>query len=105
MARARRQHGMRGAAAFVLDETFGVGRNALYFGGDRLFARTDHDGGCRDAGFADRVQHVRKQRAPGDCMEHLGPRRTHARALAGREHDRKTRSSHHQTSAALLGAE
>ena len=86
---------MGGAAPFLLHETFGGRRSAFDFGGHGLLARPDHHGCGGDAGLADGAEHMREQRAPGKRMQHLRPRRTHARALAGREHDGKTGSSRH----------
>ena len=81
---------MRGAAALGLDESLGVRQHAPGFGLDRGSPRPDHHGRRCPAGLAHRGEHMGKQRPPRDRMQHLGPRRTHARALAGGEHDRKT---------------
>ena len=48
------------------------------------------------AGAAHRRQHMRQQRAPRDLVQHLRPRRAHARALAGGEHDRKAGAFAHR---------
>jgi hypothetical protein len=86
---ARREHRMRGAAPFRLDEHFGLGQRATRLRGDRVRIRPDHHGGPVDAGAAHRRQHMRQQRTPGDRVQHLRTRRTHARPFAGGEHDRE----------------
>ena len=42
-----------------------------------------------------RIEHMREQRAAGDLVQHLRPRRAHAGALAGGEHDRKAGPVNH----------
>src|SRR5262249_1313998 len=47
----------------------------------------DHHRRSGAAGATHRIEDVADQRAPADRVQHLGTRRTHAGAFAGREHD------------------
>ena len=48
---------------------------------------TDHDGDVVDLRLAHRPEHMRKQAAPGDPVQHLRHGGLHARAFARREND------------------
>ena len=61
----------------------------------------DHDGGLRPAGRPQRRQHMPQQRPARHRVQHLRPRRQHARAFAGRQHDRQAGSRAHHSSARL----
>ncbi len=80
---------MRGAAPVALHETFGLRRNTPHFRCDRVLPRPDHDGGGVHLGVGDGGEHMRQERLAGDRMQNLRPRRAHACALAGCEHDGK----------------
>ena len=80
---------MRRSAALPLHETFRARQNALSLRRYRTVVRADDNGRGVYSGFGDGRQDVREQRASRDRMQHLGQRRTHAGALAGRKHDRK----------------
>ncbi len=88
--RLRGEHRMRGATAFALNECSGIRQDAPRFAGDVVLPGTDDDGGCGDAGLGDRIEDMGEQRLSGQRMQHFGPRRSHARALAGRQYDRQT---------------
>jgi len=72
-----------------LHEDFRVGHDAFCFDNHALGIRGDHDRRRGRRGFAHGIESVGEQRAAGDGVQHLRPRGTHARALAGREHDGK----------------
>ena len=78
---------MRRSAPLALYEGCSARQDAARFGGNLVLSGTDDDGGRRDAGFGDRIEHVGKERPTGNRVQHFGPRRIHARALAGRQHD------------------
>ena len=86
---ARGEHRVRGAAPLGLHEHLGLGQRVPRLVGDRVRIRPDHHGGPVDAGAAHRGEHMGKQRAPGDRVQHLRTRGTHPRPLAGGEHDRQ----------------
>jgi hypothetical protein len=77
-------------ASLTLDDDFGTGKSLAGFGRDRLGAGPDHDCRHRAPGLAHGLEHMSEQRPAGDRVQYLRPRRAHARALAGREHNGKT---------------
>jgi hypothetical protein len=79
---------MRCAAPLRLQEDFGRRRRALGFGRHRIAAGSHNHRRRGAAGLADRVEHMGEQRSAGDGAQYLRPRRAHAGALAGRQHDR-----------------
>ena len=97
---------MRRAAPVALDESCGVRENPARLSGDRVLSGPDDDGGRRHARLGDRIEDVGEKRSTGHRVQHFRPRRMHARALAGRQHDRKAsprpRQRLHATSAAVL---
>ena len=89
------QHRMRGAEPLALNEGRGIGADAFDLVGDRLVVGSDHHGERGARSVRGGVQHMRQQRLAGDGMQHLRQRGSHARALAGREHDGEAGSSGH----------
>ena len=85
----RREHSLRRAAPLGLHENGGIRAYPVCLRGHGVLARSNDNGGRGNAGFGGSIQHMSKQRFAGERMQHLRPRRTHARALAGRKHDRK----------------
>ncbi|OIQ86786.1 hypothetical protein GALL_313750 [mine drainage metagenome] len=81
----RLQHRVAGAELRLLlaERRAGGGKR----GADLLGAVADDDDAALRVELRGGIQHVREQRAPGQRLQHLGPRRLHAGALAGREHD------------------
>ena len=100
---ARGEHRVRGAAPLGLHEHLGLRQHAPRLVGDRVRVRTDHHGGRFDAGAAHRREHMGEQRAAGDRVQHLRQRGTHARALAGGEHDREAGRLSHRRSDVEVG--
>ena len=78
--------------AAPLLEDLRLGRKRARLARDRIVIGPDHHGDVAAAGLHRRAEHMREQRAAADRVQHLRPRRAHARALAGRQHDRQARS-------------
>ncbi len=96
-----RQHRMGGPAALRLHEDLGARQHPLGFGRDRIAAPGPTTTAVAlPPASRHGVEHMRQQRSAGDRVQHLRPRRTHAGALAGREHDGKAGAFSYQ--AAIL---
>ena len=96
IAACARQHRMRGAEPLALLENLRVRRQRA-----RLVARPRRDRArpparCREQpASCAAASTCASSGAPADLVQHLRPRRAHARALAGREHDRKACALRH----------
>jgi hypothetical protein len=101
-----REHRMRGSAPLLLHENHGIRHDEFCRRGNFVLSGTDDDGRRGHARLGNRGEDMSKQRSAGDGVQHLGPCRAHAGALARREHDRKAASSpHHNLRGALLADE
>ena len=70
--RPRRQHRMRGSAAFVLHKALRARQHAFCLGGDGILVCSDHDRDGGRLGSGDGAQHMRQQRTAGDGVQHFG---------------------------------
>ena len=89
---AGRQHRMRGAQTLALNEGRGIRPHPPGLFADSLLIGSDHHGERRPTPLRGGAQHMRQQRLAGHRMQHFRGRGAHARALAGREHDRQAGS-------------
>ena len=88
---------MRGTEPLQLTRDGSFWKYACGFLRDRIVIRPDHHDAILRAGLCDRAQHMRDQRFVSDLMQHLRQRGPHARALARRQHHRKTCPLGHST--------
>src|ERR1700677_3573213 len=84
---ARRQDGVGGAPALVLDSDLRLRRGSQSFRCDPVAVRSDDDGDVARRPLTDGREDVRKHRAARKLVQDFGPGRAHAHALAGGKHD------------------
>jgi hypothetical protein len=82
------EHSMRRAAALRLYINRRRWGDAAHLGGDIVPGRANHDRNTVGARTGDRTQHMRHERIPGNPVQDLGGRGSHARTFAGGEDNR-----------------
>jgi hypothetical protein len=89
------EHRMRGAKPLHLPGNLDFRKHAPGFRRHRVMIRSNHGHAAGGAGLGHRTQHMRQQRLIADRMQHLRQGRSHAGALARRQHHRQACSYRH----------